>query len=131
MVDLPEVPGGYYISRNLDNAFRACVYKFSNPREMLSHWTYETNKEIALSLIHIWEERTVDGLQLFVSESAGAGISLPASALAAFSGDTPLKQADSGLGALPGNFRLASGGTPQSTCLLYTSPWASRRPACI
>ena len=66
-------------------------------------------------LVDLGEERTVDGLQLFVSESAGAGISLPASALAAFSGDTPLKQADSGLGALPGNFRLASGGTPQST----------------
>ena len=66
-------------------------------------------------LVDLGEERTVDGLQLFVSESAGAGISLPASALAAFSGDTPLKQAESGLGALPGNFRLASGGTPQST----------------
>lgn len=47
VVDLPEVPGGYYISRNLDNAFRACVYKFSDPREMLNYWTYETNKEIA------------------------------------------------------------------------------------
>ena len=47
VVDLPEVPGGYYIARNLDNAFRACVYKYSNPREMLNYWTYETNKEIA------------------------------------------------------------------------------------
>ena len=46
VVDLPEVPGGYYIARNLDNAFRACVYKYSNPREMLNYWTYETNKEI-------------------------------------------------------------------------------------
>ncbi len=45
--DLPEVPGGYYVTRNIDNAFRACVYRGENPREMLLKWTAETNKEIS------------------------------------------------------------------------------------
>ena len=45
--ELPEVPGGYYVTRNIDNAFRACVYRHENPREMLLKWTAETNKEIA------------------------------------------------------------------------------------
>jgi len=44
--EFAEVPGGYYISRNLDNAFRACVYRYENPREMLRYWTKETNEEI-------------------------------------------------------------------------------------
>lgn len=44
--ELPEVPGGYYVTRNIDNAFRACVYRGENPREMLLKWTAETNKEI-------------------------------------------------------------------------------------
>ena len=35
--EIPEVPGGYYTSRNLDNAFRACVYRLENPREMLRY----------------------------------------------------------------------------------------------
>ena len=48
--EIPEVPGGYYIARNLDNAFRACVYRLENPREMLSYWTRETNKEIERKL---------------------------------------------------------------------------------
>ena len=47
MRDLPEVPGGYYVTRNIDNAFRACVYRGENPREMLLKWTAETNKEIS------------------------------------------------------------------------------------
>lgn len=48
--EIPEVPGGYYTSRNLDNAFRACVYRLENPREMLRYWTNETNKEIQRKL---------------------------------------------------------------------------------
>ena len=44
------MPGGYYTSRNLDNAFRACVYRLENPREMLRYWTNETNKEIQRKL---------------------------------------------------------------------------------
>ncbi len=66
-------------------------------------------------LLDLGAEREVDGLQLFVGESAGAGISLPAAALAAFSADTPLKQVSSGLGTLPGNLRLASGGAAKNT----------------
>lgn len=44
--ELPEVPGGYYVTRNIDNAFRACVYRGENPREMLLKWTAKTNEEI-------------------------------------------------------------------------------------
>lgn len=42
--------GGYYVTRNLDNAFKACVYRQENPREMLRYWTGETNKEIRRKL---------------------------------------------------------------------------------
>lgn len=44
--NIPEVPGGYYIGRNLNNAFRAVLYSGENPREMLLYWNEETNKEI-------------------------------------------------------------------------------------
>ena len=47
VLEIPEVPGGYYVGRNLDNAFRASVFRGETPREMLNYWTLETNKEIA------------------------------------------------------------------------------------
>ena len=49
-VELPEVPGGYYVGRDLDNAFRAAVLHEKQPREMLDYWTAETNKEIRRKL---------------------------------------------------------------------------------
>lgn len=47
VVEIPEVPGGYYTSRNVDNAFRAVVLSGDNARESLYYWNKETNKEIA------------------------------------------------------------------------------------
>lgn len=44
--ELPEIPGGYYVSRNLDNAFRAVVLSSEDPRESLFYWTSSTNEEI-------------------------------------------------------------------------------------
>ena len=44
--EIPEVPGGYYTSRNLDNAFRSVIINWDNPREALFLWNKETNKEI-------------------------------------------------------------------------------------
>ena len=45
--ELPEIPGGYYVSRNLDNAFRAVVLSGNDERESLFYWTSSTNEEIA------------------------------------------------------------------------------------
>lgn len=45
--EVPEVPGGYYTSRNIDNAFRTVVFTWANHREVLFTWNKETNKEIA------------------------------------------------------------------------------------
>ncbi len=45
--ELPEIPGGYYVSRNLDNAFRAVVLSGGDARESLFYWTSSTNEEIA------------------------------------------------------------------------------------
>lgn len=50
VTELPEVPGGYYVGRNIDNAFRACVYRGENPLEALRYWTRETDKEIRRKL---------------------------------------------------------------------------------
>ncbi len=47
ITEIPEIPGGYYVSRNLDNAFRACVYRRENTRETLSTWNQSSNDEIA------------------------------------------------------------------------------------
>ncbi len=44
--ELPEIPGGYYVSRNLDNAFRAVVLSGDDARESLFYWTSSTNEEI-------------------------------------------------------------------------------------
>ncbi len=44
--ELPEVPGGYYMTRNIDNAFRAVVLREEDPRESLLYWSEETDKEI-------------------------------------------------------------------------------------
>ncbi|MHB1452595.1 MAG: extracellular solute-binding protein [Saccharofermentanales bacterium] len=44
--EIPEVPGGYYLTRNIDNAFRAVVFRRQNARESLNYWNIETNKEI-------------------------------------------------------------------------------------
>ncbi len=49
-IDLPEVPGYYYVSRNLNNAFLEVTVQKGNVREALSYWSKATNKEIEQKL---------------------------------------------------------------------------------
>lgn len=44
--EIPEIPASYYISRNLNNAFRSVINYDSNPRHTLNQYNYEMNKEI-------------------------------------------------------------------------------------
>lgn len=45
---IPQVPGGYFTGRHLDNAFRRVVNANENPREALSDYVLYINEEIAL-----------------------------------------------------------------------------------
>ncbi|RAR42376.1 ABC transporter substrate-binding protein [Paenibacillus sp. MDMC362] len=45
---IPQVPGGYFTGRHLDNAFRSVVNQSENPREALSDYILYMNDEIAL-----------------------------------------------------------------------------------
>jgi ABC-type glycerol-3-phosphate transport system substrate-binding protein len=45
---IPQVPGGYFTGRHLDNAFRRVVNESENPREALSDYVLYINDEIAL-----------------------------------------------------------------------------------
>lgn len=47
VTEIPEVPGGYYVTRNLSNAFRAAAIRGENKRQSLNYWSSETDKEIA------------------------------------------------------------------------------------
>lgn len=44
--EIPELPGGYYTSRNVDNAFREVVFQMGNARESLFYWNKDINDEI-------------------------------------------------------------------------------------
>lgn len=44
--ELEEIPGGYYSSRNIDNAFKEVVYNNANARETLNYWNDKTDDEI-------------------------------------------------------------------------------------
>jgi ABC-type glycerol-3-phosphate transport system substrate-binding protein len=44
--EIPEIPGGYYLLRGLDNAFTETVYENGNPKEVLSIWDKQINEEI-------------------------------------------------------------------------------------
>lgn len=44
---LPEIPGSYYVSRSIDNAFRAVLYDKKNPRETFEKENRNINEEIA------------------------------------------------------------------------------------
>ena len=46
-VGVPEVPGGYYTGRNIENAFREVVNTRANPRETLSEYIILINAEIS------------------------------------------------------------------------------------
>ena len=45
-VGVPEVAGGYYTGRNLENAFREVVNNNYNPRQILSDYILTINSEI-------------------------------------------------------------------------------------
>lgn len=45
--EIPEIPGGYFIIRNLDNAFREVYYDNGKPLEALFYWNKSINNEIA------------------------------------------------------------------------------------
>lgn len=44
--EIPELPGGYYTLRNIDNAFREVVFQKRNARETLFYWNKDINEEI-------------------------------------------------------------------------------------
>jgi ABC-type glycerol-3-phosphate transport system substrate-binding protein len=46
VVEAPQIPGGYYVGRNISFAFRAVVYQNANERETLYKYDKEMNKEI-------------------------------------------------------------------------------------
>ncbi len=46
MTNVPKIPGDYYASRMLNNAFRAVVYNGENVREALVRYTKEIDKEL-------------------------------------------------------------------------------------
>ncbi|MBP5295140.1 MAG: extracellular solute-binding protein [Lachnospiraceae bacterium] len=46
-VAIEQIPGNYYIARNLSFAFRAVVYNKANSRETLYKYNIEINKELA------------------------------------------------------------------------------------
>ena len=47
MVEVPEIPGGYYVSRNIDNAFRQVFYNGENARDTLNYWMNAVDEELA------------------------------------------------------------------------------------
>jgi ABC-type glycerol-3-phosphate transport system substrate-binding protein len=50
VTDVPQIPGSYYISRNISFAFKAVVYRHANERETLYKYNIEINKEIVRKL---------------------------------------------------------------------------------
>ncbi|MCL2364065.1 MAG: extracellular solute-binding protein [Defluviitaleaceae bacterium] len=49
--EVPVIPGGYYVARNLDNAFRRVVIFDENPRDVLLRFNRNINAEIARRLL--------------------------------------------------------------------------------
>ncbi len=48
--ELPEIPGGYIVTRNLANAFNDVVINGKNPRASLEKWTDKTSVEVKRKL---------------------------------------------------------------------------------
>lgn len=46
VVEVPEIPGGYYVTRNIDNAFRQVFYNGENARDTLNYWMNAVNEEL-------------------------------------------------------------------------------------
>ena len=43
---IEQVPGGYYLTRNLDNAFRNVVYHDKKPMDVMFDYVYKINTEL-------------------------------------------------------------------------------------
>ncbi|MHB8962902.1 MAG: extracellular solute-binding protein [Saccharofermentanales bacterium] len=50
VIELPEIPGSYYVSRSIDNAFRNVVYSNGNARQSLERENAAINREITRKL---------------------------------------------------------------------------------
>ncbi len=50
--EIPQIPASYYITRNINNAFRKVVNDNENSRNTLNQYNYEMNKEVKRK----WEE---------------------------------------------------------------------------
>jgi len=59
--EIPELVGGYYVSRSIVNAFRNVTNNYTNPREMLFYYNDQINDEI-------WRKRME--YELYVPEEA-------------------------------------------------------------
>ena len=55
--EIPELVGGYYVGRNLINAFRNVTNNHANPREKLFYYNEQINEEI-------WRKRSEYGLSV-------------------------------------------------------------------
>lgn len=44
---IEEIPGSYYVTRGLNNAFRRVIYDYENPIDTLNRYNIQINKEIA------------------------------------------------------------------------------------
>ena len=49
--EVPVVPGGYYVARSLDNAFRRVVIQGESPRDVLLRFNRQINDELARRLL--------------------------------------------------------------------------------
>lgn len=65
VTDYAKIPGDYYITRMVNNAFRAVVYKNENPREAMLRYSTEMDKEIQRKRVeyNVEEIRKAAGLQ--------------------------------------------------------------------
>lgn len=53
--EVPELPGSYYLSRSVDQAFYAVINRTSNVKDALSKWGREANEEIARKMAEYQE----------------------------------------------------------------------------
>ena len=44
---VPQVPGGYFMDRHLNNAFRKVIYQDGDPQDVMYDYVYTINQEIA------------------------------------------------------------------------------------
>ena len=46
IVEVPEVPGSYYVSRSVDQAYWNVINNESTPKDALTRWNLEAKNEI-------------------------------------------------------------------------------------